>query len=155
MVEEAFGAGAEADRATAWLPRGVSSVVAAGHAGPAVAVKKKTSTAVAEMAPRRKMTAGECWVFLELSAMPGQMESTPTHAGERSKSSGQHSPMAPLAASLTFLDADWAPIDHRPCQFVPSPLSLYYYYYYHFLPHLFYSTIILCMLCITGGSLTR
>jgi hypothetical protein len=30
-----------------------------GHAGPAVAVKKKTSNTVAEAAPRRKMTAGE------------------------------------------------------------------------------------------------
>jgi len=37
----------------------MSVVDVVGQAGPAVAVKKKTSSTVAEAAPRRKMAAGE------------------------------------------------------------------------------------------------
>ena len=78
LVGERFGTLALLCRSVAPCAAGAepataaTSVVIVGHAGPAVAVKRKTSSVVAEAAPRRKMTAGER-PFLEL-AMPEQID---------------------------------------------------------------------------------
>jgi hypothetical protein len=57
------------------------SVVVVGHTGPAVAVNKKTSSTVAEAAPRRKVTAGDR-PFLEL-AMTKQIDQRRGMEGKR------------------------------------------------------------------------
>jgi hypothetical protein len=57
------------------------SVVVVGHTGPAVAVNKKTSSTVAEAAPRRKVTAGDR-PFLEL-AMTKQIDQGRGMEGKR------------------------------------------------------------------------